>query len=127
MWNWIAEQYENETDILFELNDVESLKDYYIEDNYMELLDLKLTSNCFCCAYDKLYNGDCYHCPLDWGNNNDGDVLCMRIDDEPGLFEKILMLTYENSSKEKFEFCGKIAREIANLPERIINERGEEI
>lgn len=128
MWNWIAEQYENETDILLELHDIDRLKRCYIDDNYMELFDLKIESNCFCCAYDYLYDGDCSHCPLDWGNNNNNDdVACMRMDNGAGLFETIDILTHENSSKEKLEVCGKIARKIANLPERNINGRGEVI
>ena len=126
MWNWIAEQYENETDILLELHDIDRLKDYYIQLHLNELSDLKMAGNCFCCAYDRLYNGDCSHCPLNWGNN-DWNVACMRMGDEAGLFETIDILTHEKSSKETLEFCGKIARKIANLSERNINERGEEI
>ena len=126
MWNWIAEQYENETDILLELHDIDRLKDYYIQLHLNELSDLKMEGNCFCCAYDRLYNGDCSHCPLNWGSN-DWNVACMRMGDEAGLFETIDILTHEKSSKEALEFCGKIARKIANLSERNINERGEEI
>lgn len=51
----------------------------------------------------------------------------LRMGDEAGLFETIDILTHKKSSKEALEFCGKIARKIANLPERNINERGEEI
>ena len=126
MWNWIAEQYENETDILLELHNVDRLKSYYIDDNYMELLDIELTDNCFCCTYDGLYDGDCSHCPLEW-ESGDSYMPCMGRSYRASLFKIVDMLTHDVSLKESFEFCGKIARKIANLPERNINERGEEI
>lgn len=126
MWNWIAEQYENETDILFELHNVERLKDYYIRLHFNELSDLEMTSNCFCCVYDDQYHYDCSNCPLEW-ESNDNYMPCIQMGDEPGLFEIVYVLTRSTFLKESIEFCGKIARKIANLPERNINERGEEI
>ena len=125
MWNWIAEQYENETDILLELHDIDRLKDYYIRLHFNKLSDLKITINCFCCMYDDQYYSDCSHCPLECSSHY--SMACIEMNGEAGLYETMDILTHKKSSKEALEFCGKIARKIANLPERKINERGEEI
>ena len=92
MWNWIAEQYENVSEVLIELHNIDRLKNYYIKENHSELEDYEIDYNCFCCEYDDQFDGDCLHCPLEWG----------------GAY----------SSRDDFVLCGKIARKIANLPER---------
>ncbi len=114
MWNWIADQYENVSDVLLKYHYIDALKGYYIRTNLPNLGSID--NNCFCCEYDKQYEGLCENCPLEWGSEYLG---CVRLDNgDAGLYETIDVLTDEDSCKNDFVLCGKIARKIANLPER---------
>lgn len=114
MWNWIADQYEKVSDVLLKYHYIDALKEYYIRTNLPNLGSI--ASNCFCCEYDEQYEGICENCPLEWGGEYIG---CLHLDNgDAGLYELIDMLTDEDSCKNDFLLCGKIARQIANLPER---------
>ena len=49
MWNWIADQYKNRTDLLNETEDVEGLKKCYIDTVFP---NERVECNCFCCDKD---------------------------------------------------------------------------
>lgn len=113
MWNWIADQYENVTEDLIKLHDIGRLKSYYIKTSHLELADLRIDCDCFCCEYDVQFYGDCRHCPLEWGGC--ARIPCIKTNDgSAGLYESIDMLTDAYSCENDFVLCGKIA----NLPER---------
>lgn len=108
MWNWIADKIE-ETKCV---QDIIGLKDRYCGQNY-----LLLRSNCFCCEYslntENVYIKGCDKCLIDWGSNN-GLCKCMdkyEEDDRLGLYVKCI-------EKNCWEEQAKLARKIANLPER---------
>ena len=117
MWNWIADQYENATEVLIKLHDIDRLKNYYIKMNHPELKGQGIHCDCFCCEYDNQFDGNCLHCPLEWGGCTSAPCIKME-DGSAGLYESIDMLTDEDSCKNDFLLCGKMARQIASLPER---------
>lgn len=103
MWRWIAEQYKNKCDISpHQLKKIYLLKIGY-DDPFL------IQSCCFLCEYTR--ERGCDNCPLIWGTIKD----CMGTSDEHrGLYGK-LMDCYLNRDIEK---CVKLARQIAELPEK---------
>ena len=73
----------------------------------------KICLDCYCCEYDLLYliefnsGGDCAACPIDWGGKG-------RCYDEKAL----LALWKEATWFQNDEKAGKLALQIAELPER---------
>ena len=108
MWRWIAEQYEKEYDI-----DPYQLKKIYFSGNWYDDPFLMIQSCCFLCDYVKeLGDGRCNNCPLVWGTTGN---YCMGTSGEHrGLYGQ-LMDCYLNRDIEK---CAKLARQIADLPEK---------
>lgn len=123
MWSWIAEQYENGVAL-----PVHRLKQNFIKKCYpYDSPD----SDCYCCAYTKtlteleiggsLYN--CEMCPLEWPSNEKNFMCCVcmtrgrKID---GLYGKIIC--YTDPTMGAYKKAAIIAREIANLSERKIEE-----
>lgn len=93
MWNWIADQIE-ENEVRFFIAD---LKEQYTEKN-----KFKIELNCFMCEYDLQYGGMCEHCLLTDSQSNE----CLN-----GLYGKC-------ARAETWQEQAKLARQIANLPER---------
>ena len=64
MWNWIADQYKNRTDLLKKTECVDGLKHCYTNATFP---DETIEYDCFCCEYDYQYDeiGICKHCPLE--------------------------------------------------------------
>ena len=105
MWRWIAEQYENGKDI-----DPYQLKKIYLLKNGYDNPFL-IRFYCFLCEYAKKLGG-CDNCPLIWDTIGD----CMGTSDEHrGLYGQ-LMDCYLNPGDMKK--CAKLARQIAELPEK---------
>ena len=105
MWRWIAEQYENESDISpHQLKKIYLLKNGY-GDSFLIL------NRCFLCEYAKeLWYAECRSCPLIWGTTD-----CMGNSDEhSGLYGQLIDC-YLNRDIEK---CAQLARQIAELPEK---------
>lgn len=101
MWNWIADEIEKEK------------RDQYIEGLKKEYCDREgyyIRSNCFCCEYTKYI---CDYCPIEWKSEVE-DSMCMQKyeeDDDEGLYALCC-------NELDWEEQAKLARQIANLPER---------
>lgn len=102
LWNRIAK-----------LEKPEHYKKFEIAKEIAEERGMKRPLNgCFCCEYANQQDptgligflGICNHCPIDWGDKE-------GCEGENGLYVKWCFAT----SKEKFS---RLAKEIANLPER---------
>lgn len=92
MWNWIANEIEERKHIYKIIN----LKMIYCHENV-----LNLRNDCFCCECADSIDDTCGSCILDWGITGDCGL----------LYGKVVHAT---SWKEQV----KLARQIANLPER---------
>lgn len=76
-------------------------------------------NNCYCCEYAK---NDCSRCPVIWNNESYDDYMC-----EIGYEDDFSIYVEHNSEwanfliligEKDYDTAAKIAREIANLPER---------
>ena len=117
MWNWIADQYEEGCTA-----DVYALKEEYMQKGELEG---HILHNCFCCEYATQSieaEGEsrflkCSKCPVIWGTEM-FDILfpCEHYN------SKYQLLKSESCKLDKLnvnsELCVRLAREIANLPER---------
>lgn len=104
MWNWIADEIEKEKEVL----NISNLKRIYCGDN-----DLHLLSDCFCCEYNKNVCR-CVRCPLTWG---EFDGCCNN--EKTGLYDRVC-------DASTWQEQAKLARQIANLPERKDEEKVRE-
>lgn len=119
MWKWIAEQYENGKGANY-------LQAYILKEKYLlanKYYDLYSSSHlCFLCDYVHALGKRriCNECPLDWGATQS----CMGTLEEAGLYKQ-LRNCHCNKDYEK---CAKLARQIAELPEKqqIIHYNKEE-
>lgn len=120
MWNWIADAYENGATIPVQ----------YLKLEYLHMIgNSGISGHCFLCDYagpsDSRcnYSFDCTKCLLDWGTPSNSSVtegFCvdkLYYADEEGLYGQLLTLTYVNNTY-CCEDAAKLARQIANLPER---------
>ena len=115
MWNWVADNCTEEMG-----KSVYELIKMFIHDNEE---NPHLFVNSYCCEYAaqqvgrrKNYMGRCIHCPLNWGSQRNM-YGCQHLTDElheDGLFIKAIRL----SDNGNYEEAQKIARQIANLPEK---------
>lgn len=120
MWNWIADAYESGA-----VSSVRQLKLTYLNMTGNK----NILGDCFLCDYagssdwNHNYAFDCSKCLLDWGtptNSSATKGFCvdrLYYGDEDGLYGQLFRLTDENNT-----YCckdaAKLARQIANLPER---------
>lgn len=125
MWSWIAEQYENELDGLdVPVNHLKAkfVKEHYPNDNPL--------SDCYCCEYaGEILNPkrggakyNCRRCPLVWPSTC-CELMCLRKNgstDSYGLYGQIICQSRPYIAN--YKKAAIIAREIANLPERKIEE-----
>ena len=129
MWNWIADENEKGNDV--EKTDFIFLEADEFVDDYWG--NIEIDCYCFCCEYAKQkadengeeYDYRCKYCPLEWENANK-DLLFMCCDNEEeddygGLYNRWRRKNI--SLKEK----AKIARRIANLPERKDSENEKQV
>lgn len=141
MWNWISEQLEEIANFgHVSWDDVYDLKKKFCKQNGYD----KVLHYCFCCQYDdnrtiKCENIDflftkCMFCPIKWGTENklsDG-YYCQdneNTDDFKGKWSICDNLVREAQGvdvrpeiyKAKYLEAAKLAREIAELPERDVN------
>lgn len=97
MWNWIADETLRR-------------KKFVDKDDYFETLGITSIPRlkCYCCDYD--YNfinmSRCEHCPIDW-NSGSFVLQCMN---------NVFFLWMSNLYN--YKEAAKLARQIANLPER---------
>lgn len=102
MWNWIADEIEKEK----KYQDINCLKEEYCDREGF----CYLTNNCFCCEYTNI---NCSLCPIEWGSEVE-DLMCLdqyKEYDNEGLYA---LCRDELDWREQ----AKLARQIANLPER---------
>ena len=122
MWNWIAEQYENGDTVPVSRLKQDFIKKYYPYDS--------LKSDCYCCMYAETVLGPqcggllniCERCPLEWPSNQK-NLMCVyktRRLMTDGLYGRIIYDT--DPIIAAYKKAAIIAREIANLPERKIEE-----
>lgn len=115
MWNWIADQYENKTDILEQCNGIESIKEYYVKQYFpKEEIDF----DCFCCDYDAHHDNWCNSCPIEWGSNLHLNMCFDKTSAELNLYGELYHMTSGDFYKTDLSECVRKARQIANLPER---------
>ena len=122
MWNWIAEQYENGATVPVRRLKQDFIKNYYPYDSP--------DSDCYCCGYaETVHCGSstvslrkCESCPLAWPSNQK-IYMCVyktRRLTTDGLYGRIK--DYTDPTIAAYKIAATIAREIANLPERKIEE-----
>ena len=114
MWNWIADETEKRQAIVD--------KQTYFRENYLEMVN----SACYCCEYGRqavindLVRRVCDACPIDFGDHDADKLLtpCTRME-SPYRNWAIACCTgeYEGCDWRKAAWC---ARQIANLPERVV-------
>lgn len=115
MWNWIANQYEHKTDILEQYYSIESIKEYYITQYFPKE---KIECDCFCCEYDRRYGSFCNACPIEWSSKLNLNKCFDKSSTELNLYGKLYHMTCAFSCKSDSQELARIARQIANLPER---------
>lgn len=122
MWNWIAEQYENGSDVRVNHLKVKFIREHYPND-YPD-------SSCYCCEHaGRVWNPEigrskynCEWCPLEWSSTC-CELMCLHKTDEldsDGLYEQCMHQSHPYIAN--YKKAAIIAREIANLPERKIEE-----
>jgi hypothetical protein len=111
MWNWIADELEKGNGPKY-YNVINIKTEYFIKHNIKPENTPK--SYCYCCEYAKSIKPslDCGDCPLKWPNTDDSNCLQQFLAD--GLYIKIRRLFIKKGYKK----AAKLARKIANLPER---------
>ena len=141
MWNWIADELEKMAlDGICTYEDVFDMKQRFCKENgYKNILHY-----CFCCDYDynkvRNYSNtnlpiyECQFCPLKWGTEDKlpTGYYCqdaLKEDDFKGKWSLCDRLSREAQDfdtrpeiiKQKYLEAAKLAREIAELPERDVN------
>lgn len=118
LWNWIADQFESGVkDTAF------NLKAEYCHSHFK---GIDINNHCFCCEYATQVNievtennyEDCKFCPLVWGTENKLDSYCCENHYDNSLARGLWTLVGKYSNLGEYTDAARIAREIANLPER---------
>ena len=120
MWNWIADQYENHTNIFQSRQCIQELKTKYIitQTSYDQIM-----FSCFCCEYVFSHGRTCSNCPIDWGSSSVSNMCLFRDESHKlNLYGILQPRWFINMSEETILECSAIARQIANLPERDSDE-----
>lgn len=115
MWNWIADQYENNTDILERCYGIESIKEHYITQYFPKE---KIECDCFSCEYDRQYGGFCDSCPIEWSSKLNLNKCFDKTFTELNLYGELYHMTHANFCRSDLQKLACMARQIANLPER---------
>lgn len=102
MWNWIADRIEEEK----EYQDIGDLKIEYCDREGFDDIE----NNCFCCEYTQV---NCGSCPIEW-HSHLYEYMCEQKDEEDDDKGLYLLCCDESDWREH----AKLARQIANLPER---------
>lgn len=115
MWNWIADQYEDEHGIHLMTDEMKNL---YIKDNLGN--NATVFNECFLCDYafkeSCSMSSYCRYCPLEWPDKKEYDgFFCETKSNNRANWVQCLNFSY----KEQFKDAARIARAIANLPEKI--------
>lgn len=108
MWNWIADELEKGNGDKY-LHIVDIKVEYFVKHNIK--LKNRPFANCFCCEYTGSNNGqfNCGDCPLKWPNGG----TCFG-DGINGLYIR----AWDACVNDNYAEAAKLARQIANLPER---------
>lgn len=104
MWNWIADRIEEEKRDQY----IEGLKEEYCDREGFDDIE----NYCFCCEYTKT-RCICDYCPIEWESEVE-DFMCLDRYEEYDCEGLYLLCRNESDWREK----AKLARQIANLPER---------
>ena len=114
MWNWIAEETEKRKEIVRKR---EYMAIFFTFD--------EVFSHCFCCDYaaneyenkcSVFFKSYCDYCPIDWDSKAKELMCCNKeyVDDDRGLFR----LWDDIYADDDYEIAAKLARQIAEMPER---------
>lgn len=118
MWNWIAEECLKRKKKVLKA-------DYLFNENKRYYPPL----HCYCCGYamqhvkdyDDGYPQRCRYCPIDWGSNGIRKFTCIEIfNNSNGLIREGLYRKYELLNDNNYKVAASLAKQIAELPERII-------
>ena len=126
MWNWIADRLEDHNDPGY---DIFTYKAMYMKENFP---DDYIQHNCFCCQYAVQENNNnsltCINCPLIWGTEDNTDEFFCEQGNRDVPFEDIYLFGEKGyglwnyaqylTKNHDYKEAAKIARQIANLPER---------
>lgn len=131
MWNWIADQYQ--------YGSTKSVLELKQEFTRVNDPGVKIPSNCYCCMYagergdfftpisvnQSLYN--CERCPLEWpASEGTKELMCYELTHTNeyglGLYSYVAMHTPILPGCGDPHKVATVARKIANLPERKIEE-----
>lgn len=104
MWNWIADETER--------TNCCTSKFMYFESKNISSKEIPY-HYCYCCEYADQRVKGCMYCPIDWGSLANNYFCCDKYKDfdDLGLFIE-WSLTYD------IKDAIRLARQIANLPER---------
>ena len=106
MWNWIADNLGKTNETVYDL------KERYCYEN-----DFELVQHCFCCQYTGL---NCGYCPFYWGGEkNEFNTFCEAYVKDAINWYKAELASHTGN----FEEAAEIARKIANLPEKVYQNK----
>lgn len=131
MWNWIADQYQ--------YGSTKSVLELKQEFTRVNDPGVKIPSDCYCCMYAgergdlfRFISGNqsryiCKRCPLEWPTSKDTkELMCYESTHANeyglGLYSYVAMHTPILSGCGNPHKVATVARKIANLPERKIEE-----
>lgn len=131
MWNWIADQYE--------YGSTKSVLDLKREFTRVNDPGVEIPSNCYCCMYagrpeslsqaisGNLSRYNCKRCPLEWPASKDTkELMCYELTSTNeyglGLYSYVAVHTPILPGCGDPHEIAAVARKIANLPERKIEE-----
>ena len=111
MWRWIAEETEKQKRCM-------GKEDYIYFSEYCTIAE-DLLHNCFCCEYAYITaNSDldnmCKFCPIDWRSSETKYMCELKTADEDNFH----YLWCDARADRDWELASKLARQIAELPER---------
>lgn len=105
MWNWIADNQEEM-----------GIYDDGMKSKYLSLYEKrKPLKECYLCDYVGRRHLDCSYCLIDWGNSSRQP--CLDYNDKEGYDKGLFSRWVQETDLHE---AAKLAREIANLPEKVI-------
>lgn len=117
IWRWIAEQTEKQKRVVDKIEYLRQFKPPKIKYRYYP------SNLCFCCEYgeDTLIElgyelntkNMCKLCPIDWGSSYQKLMCVNKTDGSKNIYE-----LWANLSDEDWQQATKLAKQIAELPER---------
>ena len=109
MWNWIAD---------------ELMKGKYtvvmLKEKYCDMREVDPLNTCFCCAYAEQIDKEerCKYCPIEWDSSY-SSYMCENKEIDEDIDMGLWIYANRLSNQGKYLEAAIVARQIANLPERM--------